>query len=594
MAILLALVSCTSEIVDNHTVMCDSFYALLEKDTTSTKVSLGGTSSDIFRKTYWSYDDKIAVVGHDELAVSEFSCVSTEMSDVALFKGSIAENSDYSGFFPYSNFCSADMEKVYFTLPEHQKYSVDNVYADALPMIAQFKEGELNFKNLCGILQLNLTGEGYVKKIVFRGYDEDGHSKPISGDASVEYKYDGEPKLIMSESASNRVILDCGHTGVHLSNSEVTPFYIVLPPGLYSTFEIEVSLTDNSMMIVEGVKPLSIERSGIVRTANKEFKASAISLCVDGSANSYIISEVGKYGFRLVRGNSDTLVENVSSVSVLWETLGTLEKPSKGCLIKEVELRGNYMLFNVASPFEEGNAVVAASDYNGRILWSWHIWLTDDIPEEITYANNSGIMMDRNLGATSAEPGSVSSLGLLYQWGRKDPFLGSGTTSWAYGDDDSKLVAASTISWPEPVLHATPEYTIEHPTTYVKTLGGNWFTEAVRDTLWNSSKTMYDPCPVGWRVPSVDIWFLAGVNNRDYHYSTSVKGVYINGSWYPGTGWRTSDGEYLSLECPDATYWAVDGTLDIIANLALDSRAICKRSTPGGGCGQSVRCQKEK
>ncbi|MCC8062106.1 MAG: hypothetical protein LIO68_02535, partial [Rikenellaceae bacterium] len=32
--------------------------------------------------------------------------------------------------------------------------------------------------------------------------------------------------------------------------------------------------------------------------------------------------------------------------------------------------------------------------------------------------------MDRNLGAMSASPG-VASYGLLYQWGRKDPFVGS-------------------------------------------------------------------------------------------------------------------------------------------------------------------------
>ena len=52
--------------------------------------------------------------------------------------------------------------------------------------------------------------------------------------------------------------------------------------------------------------------------------------------------------------------------------------------------------------------------------------------------------MDRNLGATSAALGDVGALGLLYQWGRKDPFLGSlsitesevaastGTQLWIY------------------------------------------------------------------------------------------------------------------------------------------------------------------
>lgn len=48
--------------------------------------------------------------------------------------------------------------------------------------------------------------------------------------------------------------------------------------------------------------------------------------------------------------------------------------------------------------------------------------------------------MDRNLGATTAEPNTVGALGLLYQWGRKDPFLGSASIN-------SDVEAASTGHW---------------------------------------------------------------------------------------------------------------------------------------------------
>jgi len=37
--------------------------------------------------------------------------------------------------------------------------------------------------------------------------------------------------------------------------------------------------------------------------------------------------------------------------------------------------------------------------------------------------------MDRNLGAATVTTNTVSTLGLLYQWGRKDPFPGSSSTS---------------------------------------------------------------------------------------------------------------------------------------------------------------------
>ena len=65
-----------------------------------------------------------------------------------------------------------------------------------------------------------------------------------------------------------------------------------------------------------------------------------------------------------------------------------------------------YIAFKTADTFKEGNAVIAAKDADGKILWSWHIWLTDQ-PEEHVYNNNAGTMMDRNLGATSATPGDV-------------------------------------------------------------------------------------------------------------------------------------------------------------------------------------------
>lgn len=41
--------------------------------------------------------------------------------------------------------------------------------------------------------------------------------------------------------------------------------------------------------------------------------------------------------------------------------------------------------------------------------------------------------MDRNLGAKNAKKYDAGSLGLLYQWGRKDPFVGAdGTESSVY------------------------------------------------------------------------------------------------------------------------------------------------------------------
>ena len=165
----------------------------------------------------------------------------------------------------------------------------------------------------------------------------------------------------------------------------------------------------------------------------------------DGTANCYIISEACEYKFPAVKGNSSDPVGTVASVEVLWETFGTATAPKKGDLIAEVSYDGgsNTVSLRTASTFREGNALIGAKDARGKILWSWHIWMTDK-PEDQSYKNYSSKMMDRNLGATSATPGDVGALGLLYQWGRKDPFMGASAIA-----EGTTTQAASTIgTWP--------------------------------------------------------------------------------------------------------------------------------------------------
>ena len=143
--------------------------------------------------------------------------------------------------------------------------------------------------------------------------------------------------------------------------------------------------------------------------------SSATDLSSSASANCYIVSNAGLYKFKTVKGNSSEFVGNVASAAILWETFATSETPECLDLIKAVDYENGYLAFQTADTFKEGNAVIAAKDADGNILWSWHIWLTDQ-PQGQVYYNDAGTMMDRNLGSTSATPGDVGALGLLYQW----------------------------------------------------------------------------------------------------------------------------------------------------------------------------------
>lgn len=255
-----------------------------------------------------------------------------------------------------------------------------------------------------------------------------------------------------------------------------------------------------------------------------------VDLSAEGSANCYIVSEAGDYKFKSVLGNSDATAGNIKSVEVLWESFGTDVAPNVGDLVASVSYKDGYIRFSTPAEYAEGNAVIAAKNSSGVILWSWHIWLTDR-PEDQVYANDAGTMMDRNLGATSATPGDVGALGLLYQWGRKDPFLGS-------SDIYNSVEALSTITWPSPESKGTLSLTEMNPTTfYIEYLSskGNW----------DSEKTFYDPCPHGYRVPDGGengVWAKPGFANASYE-NVGVCGFLflINGQsvFYPAPGWRT-------------------------------------------------------
>ena len=301
-----------------------------------------------------------------------------------------------------------------------------------------------------------------------------------------------------------------------------------------------------------------------VRIFEDEATSIVLSPYSDGkyqTANCYIVSAAGTYSFKAFKGNSQELAGtshedhpagDISNAVVLWETFGTDIAPATGDLIKSVIYSGEEITFRTVDTFKEGNAVIAARDANGNILWSWHIWLTDQ-PQEHVYNNDAGTMMDRNLGATSATKGDVGALGLRYQWGRKDPFLGSSSIR-----DD--VEAKSTIAWPSTVSsnssNGTIEYATAHPTTFItyNNSNGDWYytgDSSTDNTRWTTSETVksiYDPCPAGWRVPdggSNGIWSKAGFDYTTYDSTNEGMSFSISSpstTWYPASGCRLNAG----------------------------------------------------
>lgn len=342
-----------------------------------------------------------------------------------------------------------------------------------------------------------------------------------------------------------------------------------------------------------------------------------LDLAVKGTANCYIVTGPGRCSFPAVKGNSNETVGNVASAEVMWESYSTTVAPAVGDLLGEVSCKKGKIYFNATG--KKGNALIAAKDADGTILWSWHIWMTDE-PQAQVYANNAGIMMDRNLGALSAVPGDWTACGLVYQWGRKDPFTGA-CEDYKYTAGYQPTAAAS-VQLPEPVQSAptvgTIEYTVAHPTTFILELEStrDWFYTAddkVDNTRWQAEKTIYDPCPAGWVVPKGgddSIWAKAfGTNeywevesdwdydNNGIDFTKTSKVLGTNGPiWYPAAGLRYGHDSHFGGLRDCSGVWTVSSTGNKYALVfaCYIGGAILPSLDATRAFGCTVRCQKQE
>ena len=312
---------------------------------------------------------------------------------------------------------------------------------------------------------------------------------------------------------------------------------------------------------------------------------SAIDLSSSASANCYLLdSNVSVaadqvYTFKAYKGNSSVGVGTIASTCVLWETYNNNTSVDDNSVIAEVDYDKQpsddfyTIVFKMPNPLHAGNAVIAAKNSGGNILWSWHIWVpsTDVSSADYGIHTSGKVVMDRNLGAlvvATASPSEdipIESVGLFYQWGRKDPFVGPSVI------DEGKYPAAAKVAGEERTadkVQITLAQSIENPTFFARGLYGpdkdDPAKEAQQNPDWCSSssadywggdegaKTIYDPCPAGFRVPrrdsdkalwASDITTQTGWSyNADHYWFTlgSPATVFPAVGWIDGGSMKTS------------------------------------------------------
>ena len=478
------------------------------------------------------------------------------------------------------------------------------------------------FYNLCGILSFTVSGDfdNYVLSgnngetvsyEVYQARVRDDGSGPY-----VNYTKDADSYNPLSPltGLAGTVIADgttvnyaCIPAGANLTKGFTFKFYKGEDLVMTATTDKALNLSPGKMVNLGNISshlevytpPQQSDHKSEIPTG------SAVNLAADGSANCYIITKPGTYKFPSLIGNSNDPTANVFGAEILWETYNTNEAVTKNSVIAKVDFEDNWVYFQTPATLKPGNALIAVRDYQDRIIWSWHIWIPATEIASASYGiATAGLeLMDRNLGAlVVAGSGDIRANGLFYQWGRKDPFIGAG----AHGSSDiakfagtAKSVSAGPISMAE---------AIANPTKFGNATGStsnhDWIVTAQQsETLWDGTKTIYDPCPPGWRVPdnSECIAFSAAANTLDgftfdnsTNYCTTV-GTAV----FPLTGYLYYTSGNLDKQDNYAAVWSTHSSNGTSIGLAVwmavyydTEKAVVSANTwserKARGC--SVRC----
>ena len=269
------------------------------------------------------------------------------------------------------------------------------------------------------------------------------------------------------------------------------------------------------------------------------------------TANCYVVSEAGWYMFPLVFGNAikDGVVNSAAytnnggsysldfkdfygrSVTTPYIENNNNETASSAQLsIADTDgiftdisiIDGSpcrYIKFKVNSiPAVGANGVISAIYGSSTVMWSWHIWVWSDDLTPIEIENATGVkyrIMPVNLASIWESSQKQNLTNWVYQFARPTPILGA-KYSTGYNNDPLPSYGALAFKTIPDVSYFY--YGLRYPTQFIKveSNGFGWFTtdKTKGYNLWDASrtstgisdnnvvKTIYDPCPVGFKMPN--------------------------------------------------------------------------------------------
>jgi len=396
-------------------------------------------------------------------------------------------------------------------------------------------------------------------------------------------------------------------TGEYRTAQNTANCYIVNAPGSYKFPLVYGNAIKNGAVNSIAFAPGKTTTTGISQPLLPYFVN-----CKDKAITSpYIKTDIDAL-------TGDDAISGDYTAELIWQDVNGLIMSSG------LGVSGNYITFQVSGDnISQGNAIIALKK-GSTIVWSWHIWVTDeDMSKDNTYVVTSTSkqyqFMNVNLG--QVDKGSVSgatqyegreyylrlvqtasgkrslpikisqvegitggtrtnsSTSTTYQWGRKDPLFCANTTNTAFDINGNSITAYTGVDSRSTSFSKTIGNLIMNPASsfFAGTIPKSSI-ETNYYNLWNNGeingqnhiydipvvKTIYDPSPVGFYVPSI----------------MAFKGISSDGSGF-NRGWSFSMSDGNSLYLPtngcrvawQTQYaWTYDGTRGYYLSCTADAK----------------------
>ena len=324
-----------------------------------------------------------------------------------------------------------------------------------------------------------------------------------------------------------------------------------------------------------------------------------VALARHNTANCYVVKDAGWYSFPIVYGNAITngvantaaytnvdptntnlanfvnykdsqiqspFIEEDTGVDAAGVELTMCDEDG---LISSLHLQDRqlcrYIGFKLNSvPSTGANAVVSVLDGSGVVMWSWHIWVWPDDLTPVTITNATNV--DYNiLPVNLATNTGVSSKNWYYQWGRHVPILPA-----AKGSATKDATNYGVRTFGASATAATYGEGVKNPNLFYKGSSYSWFGK-VAYNLWDANcitvgrndnnvvKTVYDPSPVGFKIPNGNAFSYfsqvntVGVFSTGYYFKRNAEDT--TGVFFPASGYRDASSASLQAVISRGCVW---------------------------------------